>query len=401
MEIEKRIFSVSEITFYIKMTLEDDEILNGLYLRGEVSSPQTYSSGNTYFTLKDEENQIRCIMFGRVYENVAFNIEHGMKVILKGSIEVYGPRGEYKVVVEEIQPDGLGALNMAFMQLKEKLEKEGLFSLEHKKEIPRFPKIIGLITSLDGAVMHDVLNVLGRRYPLVKLVIAPTIVQGKEAAGPIVEAIELMNKREEVDVIILGRGGGSLEDLWGFNEESVARAIFNSKIPIISGVGHETDFTIADFVADYRAPTPSAAAEKAVPDIIELRELTEGLGERMANSILDLVKIDRALVDQLANRTVFKRPLEAIHAYYQKIEYLEYMLKAGTSQKMVLKRKILEILDSKINALNPSAILSRGYSIVLKDGKTVKNSSDVQIDNNINIMLHRGELEARVNKIKN
>jgi len=400
MEIEKRIFSVSEITFYIKMTLEDDEILNGLYLRGEVSSPQTYSSGNTYFTLKDEENQIRCIMFGRVYENISFKLEHGMKVLLKGSIEVYGPRGEYKVVVEEIQPDGLGALNLAFMQLKEKLEKEGLFSEEHKKPLPKFPKTIGLITSLDGAVMHDVLNVLGRRYPLVKVIIAPTIVQGKEAAASIVGAIELINNREEkVDVIILGRGGGSLEDLWGFNEEEVARAIFNSRIPIISGVGHETDFTIADFVADYRAPTPSAAAEKAVPDIAELNKLIEGFSERMTNSVMDVIKIDRALVDQLANRPIFKRPLEAIHAYYQKIEHLEYMLNSRISQNIVLKRKRLEILDSKINALNPSSILERGYSIVIKDGKTVKNSFDVEIDNNINIVLHKGELEAQVKKI--
>jgi exodeoxyribonuclease VII large subunit len=401
MNIQKRVFSVSEITLYIKILLEDNEFLNDFYLRGEISSPKKYSSGNTFFTLKDEESQIACLLFKRNERDINFNLEHGMKVIVKGSIEVYGPKGEYKVIIKEMQPDGLGALNLAFMQLKEKLEKEGLFSEEHKKPLPKFPKTIGLITSLDGAVMHDILNVLGRRYPIGKVIMVPTLVQGKEAAPFIAEAIELMNNREEeVDVIILGRGGGSLEDLWGFNEESVARAIFNSKIPIISAVGHETDVTIADFVADYRAPTPSAAAEKAVPDIEELKKLIENFKERIMNSLISIVRINKTCLNQIANRPVFKRPLEMIHAYYQKIEHMEYRIKTGTSQNIMLKRKKLEILDSKISALNPEAILERGYSIVIKDGKTIKSSSEVEIDNNIKVILHKGELEAKVKKIK-
>ena len=272
--LDKRIFSVSEITGHIKNLLRGDKELEDFYLRGEMSSPKQYPSGHTYFTLKDEKSQIDCVMFRRNCENLKFNLEHGMKVIIRGSIDVYEPRGNYNVIVEEIQPDGIGALNLAFIQLKDKLEKQGLFLEKYKKQLPKFPKTIGLITSLSGAVMHDVLNVLKRRYPLVKVLIVPTPVQGKEATNSIVNAIELINHEEYgVDVIILARGGGSLEDLWCFNEESVARAIFQSRAPIISAIGHETDFTIADFVADYRAPTPSAAAEKAVPDINELKKL--------------------------------------------------------------------------------------------------------------------------------
>ncbi|MDP2925217.1 MAG: exodeoxyribonuclease VII large subunit [Nanoarchaeota archaeon] len=399
--LDKRIFSVSEITRHIKNLLEDDEKLCDFYLRGEISAPKQYNSGHTYFTLKDEKSQINCILFKRNCENIKFNLEHGIKVIIKGSIEVYEPRGSYSVIVEEIQPDGIGALNLAFIQLKDKLEKQGLFLDKHKKQLPKFPKTIGLITSLNGAVMHDVLNVLKRRYPLVKVLIIPTTVQGKEALNSIVNSIELANQDDyNIDVIILARGGGSLEDLWCFNEESVARAIFQSKIPIISAVGHETDFTIADFVADYRAPTPSVAAEKAVPDINELKKLINNFNERISNTITNLIKSNKSLLSQIANRPVFKRPLEAIHAYYQNIDSLEYMLKTKTSQSMILKRKRLEILDSKLSALNPRAILERGYSIVMKDNKILKNANEVKIDNNINVILYKGELEAKVKNIK-
>ncbi len=399
--LNKRIFSVFEITRHIKNLLEDDKKLCGFYLRGEISAPKQYNSGHTYFTLKDEKSQIRCVLFKGNCENLKFNLEHGIKVIAKGSIEVYEPRGEYSVIVEEIQPDGIGALNLAFIQLKDKLEKQGLFLEKHKKQLPKFPKTIGLITSLNGAVMHDVLNVLKRRYPIVKVLIVPAIVQGKEASNSIVNSIELVNQEDyDFDVIILARGGGSLEDLWCFNEESVARAIFQSKIPIISAVGHETDFTIADFVADYRAPTPSVAAEKAVPDINELKKLINNFNERILNAIANLIKSNKSLLSQIANRPIFKRPLEAIHVYYQNIDSLEYMLKTKTSQNMLLKRKILEILDSKLSALNPRAILERGYSIVMKDNKIIKSTAEIKIDNNINIMLYKGELEAKVKNIK-
>jgi len=399
--LNKRIFSVSEITRHIKNILEEDEKLGDFYLRGEISTPKVYSSGHTYFTLKDEKSQINCVLFKHNYGNLKFNLEHGMKVIIRGSIEVYEPYGKYSVIVEEIQPDGIGALNLAFIQLKDKLEKQGLFLDKYKKQLPAFPKTIGLITSLNGAVMHDVLNVLKRRYPIVKVLIVPTPVQGKEATNSIINAIELINQEEyEVDVIILARGGGSLEDLWCFNEESVARAIFQSKMPIISAVGHETDFTIADFVADYRAPTPSAAAEKAVPDINELKKSINDFNERILNFIINLIKSNKSLLSQIANRPIFKKPLEIIHAYYQNIDNLEYMLQTKISQSMSLKRKRLEILESKLSALNPAAILERGYSIVMKDNKIIKKANDLQIDNNINVILCKGEIEAKVKKIK-
>ncbi|MDO8460297.1 MAG: exodeoxyribonuclease VII large subunit [Nanoarchaeota archaeon] len=399
--LDKRIFSVSEITRYIKNRLKGDKKLGDFYLRGEISSPKLYSSGHIYFTLKDEQSQINCVLFKKNCENINFKLEHGMKVIVRGGIDVYEPYGKYSLIIEEIQPDGIGSLNLAFIQLKNKLEKQGLFLNEHKKQLPQFPKTIGLITSLNGAVMHDVLNVLKRRYPLVKLLIVPTPVQGKEASNSIVNAIELINQEDyDVDVIILARGGGSLEDLWCFNEESVARAIFQSKIPIISAIGHETDFTIADFVADYRAPTPSAAAEKAVPDINELKKLINNFNERILNAVGHIIKINKSRLEEISNRPIFKNPFEAIHAYYQNIDSFEYMLQTKISQCMSLKRKSLEILDSKLSALNPNAILERGYSIVMKGNRIIKSATEVKIHNNINVIFYKGELEAEVKKIK-
>jgi exodeoxyribonuclease VII large subunit len=399
--LDKRIFSVSEITGHIKNILEGDKELGDFYLRGEISAPKQYPSGHTYFILKDEQSQINCVLFKRNCEDIKFKLEHGMKVIIRGSIDVYEPRGNYSIIVEEIQPDGIGALNLAFIQLKDKLEKQGLFLDKHKKQLPKFPKTIGLITSLSGAVMHDVLNVLKRRYPLVKVLIVPTLVQGKEATNSIVNAIALINQGDYgVDVIILARGGGSLEDLWCFNEESVARAIFQSRLPIISAIGHETDFTIADFVADYRAPTPSVAAEKAVPEINELKKSINDFNERILNAITNLIKSNKSLLSQIANRPIFKRPLEAIQVYYQNINNLEYMLKTKISQSMILKRKKLEILESRLFALNPKAILERGYSIVMKDNKIIKNANEVKIDSNINIFLYKGEIEAKVKRTK-
>ena len=399
--LDKRIFSVSEITAHIKNLLKGDKELGDFYLRGEISTPKKYSSGHVYFTLKDEKSQISCVLFNRNLENIKFKLEHGMKVIIRGNIDVYEPHGKYNLIVKEILPDGIGTLNLAFIQLKNKLEKQGLFSNEHKKQLPKFPKTIGLITSLSGSVMHDILNVLKRRYPIVKVLIVPAIVQGKEASNSIVNAIELINQEDyETDVIILARGGGSLEDLWCFNEESVARAIFQSKIPIISAIGHETDFTIADFVSDYRAPTPSAAAEKAVPDINELKRLINNFNERALIAITNLIKSNKSLLNQIANRPIFKKPLEAIYGYYQNIDNLEYMLKTRTSQIIALKRKRLEILESKLTVLNPNAILERGYSIVMKDNKILKSADEIKIDNDIKVILYEGELEAKVKRIK-
>jgi len=394
------IFTVGELTSYIKNLLESDRKLTNLWVRGEISNLTHHASGHTYFSLKDKESQIRCVLFKRNNEHLNFALEHGMKIIVRGNMEVYEPHGQYSIIIEEIQPDGLGALNLAFIQLKNKLEKEGLFSDKYKKPLPKFPKIIGIVTSSTGAAIQDILNIIKRRYPLVKILIAPTAVQGKEAAISIVESIKLINELSYVDVIILGRGGGSLEDLWCFNEEIVARAIFESEIPIISAVGHETDFTIADFVADYRAPTPSAAAEKVVPDIQELYEIIKNFRIRNIQAIRYVVELHKSNVKQILNRPVFKRPFDRIHSYYRELDHTFYKLQTVTVKNTTSKRKELEIMESKTFALSPTSILKRGYSIIMKDNNIVKSFSDVKLQDNINVILHNGKLDAQVKKIR-
>jgi exodeoxyribonuclease VII large subunit len=398
--LKTEIFTVGKLTKYIKNVLESDKKLTNLWVRGEISNLTKHASGHIYFSLKDKESQIRCVLFRRVNEHLIFNLEHGMKIIVRGNIEVYEPYGEYSIIIEEIQPDGLGALNLAFIQLKNKLEKEGLFSNGHKKPLPKFPEVIGIITSSTGAAIQDILNIIRRRYPLVRIIIAPTVVQGKEAATSIVKSIKLMNELSYVDVIILGRGGGSLEDLWCFNEEIVAREIFKSGIPIISAVGHETDFTIADFVADYRAPTPSAAAEKVVPDIQELYEIIKNFHIRNIQAIRYVVELHKSNLKQILNRPIFKRPFDRIHSYYRELDHTSYKLQTITLKNTTSKRKELEIIESKIFALSPTSILKRGYSIIMKDNKIVKSFSDVKLQDNINVILHKGKLDAQVKKIR-
>lgn len=392
------ILTVKELTRHIKKILEEDRKLNNLFVRGEVSNLKNNSSGHVFFSLKDEETQIKCVLFRRTKENIDFELEDGMNVILKGYVEVYGPRGEYSIIVEEAQPDGLGALHLAFVQLKNKLEKEGLFSIQHKKPIPEFPKTIGIITSSSGAVLQDILNVIKKRWPLVKVVIVPTAVQGKDASFSIIESIELINESKDVDVLILARGGGSLEDLWCFNEEKVARAIFNSRIPIISAIGHETDFTIADFVADYRAPTPSTAAERAVPDIKEVYGQINHLSIRSTKSISHVLELFKRELKQIVSRPMFKRPFEVVHANYRELDQVGYKLQIIVERITSLKRKNLEMTETKIIALNPKSVLERGYSIVMKKGEVLKSSSDVKDEEDINIILHRGKVDAKVKK---
>jgi len=398
--LKTEVFTVGEITKYIKNVLESDRKLTGLLVRGEVSNLTKHTSGHVYFSLKDKESQIKCVLFRRVNENLNFNLEHGMKIIVRGNVEVYEPYGGYSIIIEEIQPDGLGALNLAFIQLKNKLEKEGLFSGEHKKPLPKFPEVIGIITSSTGAAIHDILNVIRRRYPLVRIIIAPTLVQGKEAAASIVESIKLMNERTDIDVIILGRGGGSLEDLWCFNEEIVAREIFKSRIPIISAVGHETDFTMAGFVADYRAPTPSAAAEKVVPDVQEIYEIIKNFHIRSIQAIRYVVELHKSNLKQILNRPIFRRPFDRIHSHYRELGHAFYKLQTTALKNTTPKRKELEIIESKLFALSPTSILKRGYSIIMKNNKIVKSVSDVELQDNINIVLHEGKLDAQVRKIR-
>ena len=399
--LESQIFSIGKLTEYIKQKLESDSNLSNIWARGEISNYTKHGNGHLYFTLKDETSQIKCVMFIGSAPSLKFEPEHGMNVLVLSSLSVYKPYGNYQLIVSEMHPDGLGALHQKYLQLKEKLEKEGLFSKEHKKTIPKFPKTIGIITSPTGAVIKDLISNLTRRFSNIHIKIAPTLVQGVDGASSIVKSIELLNKIEGIDVIILGRGGGSLEDLWCFNEEIVARAIFQSKIPTISAVGHETDFTISDFVADCRAPTPSTAAEIAVPDKNELlREITY-LQERLSQKTKRTIEFKKQCLVSLVDRPIFKRPLDFINQYLQQIDDLMSKFYRATQYFLELRKKELESLTANLNNINPKAVLKRGYSIALKEGKIIKNANDVNIDDMIDIMFQRGEIKSQVKEVKN
>ena len=363
-----RVLTVKEITRHIKNLLESDDTLTNFFVKGEISNLKEASSGHIYFSLKDDETQIKCAFFRRANERLNFKLENGMKIIVRGGIEVYIPRGEYSMIVEEVHPDGLGALHLAFTQLKDKLEKEGLFSKNYKKIIPKFPRTMGVITSTSGAALQDILKVLKKRYPLVKVIISPALVQGKESAHSIVKSIELINELPHLDVIILGRGGGSLEDLWSFNEEIVARAIFKSEIPIISAVGHETDFTISDFVADKRAATPSVAAEIAVPDIKDIYEQIIHLQKRSTQSIQHKLNLCRSYIEQINSRVIFKKPLEIVHKNYRVLDQISSNLNNLTIKFIQNKKEELRIVESEIISLSPKTILN-SYNVELNQKK--------------------------------
>ncbi len=372
---DSEIFTVSKINDYIQYKLETDLKLKKIWVKGEISNLTRHSNGRLYFTLKDELSQISCVMFNDS-SSLNFEPEQGMKVLLLSSIGVYKPYGKYQLIVSEMQPDGLGALHQRFLQLKEKLEKEGLFSQEHKRNLPKFPKTIGIITSPTGAVIRDLITNLTRRFPSINIKFSPSLVQGTMAPESIVKSIQLLNK-QDIDIIILARGGGSLEDLWCFNEEVVARAIFNSRIPIISAIGHETDFTIADFVADIRASTPSTATEIAVPDKNELLIYLSHLNEKL------LIKTKRI-----------------IEPYLQRIDELMLRFSKAISNKIKQKKAELEILKAKLHNLDPKAVLSRGYSIVMKEEKIIKDSSHLKIDESLDVIFYKGKIKSRIVEVK-
>ena len=398
---ESKILTVSKLTDYIQQKLQGDSNLINIWVRGEISNYTKHGSGHLYFILKDESSQIKCVMFNSSASSLKFEPEHGMKVLVLSSIGVYKPHGNYQLIVSEMHPDGLGILHQKFLMLKEKLEKEGLFSKEYKKPISRFPKTIGIITSPTGAVIKDLINILTRRFPNINIKIAPTLVQGVEASKDIVKSIELLNRIKGIDVIILGRGGGSLEDLWCFNEEIVARAIFKSKIPIISAVGHETDFTISDFVADYRAPTPSAAAEIAVPDKNELLRDINHLKDRLLLKVKRTLDFKKQSLESIMDRPIFKRPLDFINQYLQQIDDLILNSSKAISNFLKLKRKELEIITATLHSINPKAVLSRGYSIATNKGKIIKTIDDVKINDLIDIVIQKGEIKSQVKEVKN
>lgn len=393
-----KIITVSQLNFYLKSLIDNDQNLRFVFLEGEISNlTDHYSSGHIYFSLKDEKSVVKAVMFSYAAKNLKFKPKNGMKVILRARVSVYEPSGQYQLYVEDMQPDGVGALSLQFEQLKEKLSKEGLFDKAHKKPIPSFPETIGVITSPTGAAVRDILNILSRRYPSADVVMCPVLVQGDNAASQLTQAIKRFSETAIADVVIIGRGGGSQEDLWAFNDENLARAIYECKTPVISAVGHETDFTICDFVSDLRAPTPSAAAELAVPDKEEL--VAELVAQRQCLSAL----IDKKLLgfesslDNSSRLLSACSPLKLIEIGEKEMDNLSDRMLNVSNQLIEKNTKNLTETASKLSALNPVAVLMRGYSYITDtDNKTVSSVNDVNVGDKINIKVSDGTLSAVV-----
>ena len=389
--------TVTDLNKYIKSKIDSDEMLNNVLVKGEISNFKNHYTGHMYFTLKDENSLIKCVMFKTYTTHLSFMPKEGMKVIILGSVSVFERDGVYQVYAKAMKQDGLGSLYEAYEKLKAKLSGEGLFDESHKKKIPFMPKTIGVLTSNTGAVIRDIINVSTRRNPNVHIRLYPVPVQGAGAAEKIAEGIEFMNKNNLADVLIIGRGGGSLEDLWPFNEEIVARAIYNSKIPIISAVGHETDFTIADFVADLRAPTPSAAAELAVANIDDVKSTLFLYNTRYKNALKKKLQLMRLSYEKCMERQAFKNPTQKINEQYMVIDMKVKAMQNKIQLKLKEERTKFIKQVSKLDTLSPLKTLARGYSIVTdSSNKIIKSVKDLKEDQNINIRLADGEKQAKV-----
>lgn len=390
--------SVTELNKYIKDKFEEDEMLNNILVKGEISNFKHHYTGHMYFTLKDENSLIKCVMFKTYTPNLNFIPKDGMQVKVLGTVSVFERDGVYQIYCKAMQQDGLGDLYRIYTELKEKLSKEGLFDDKYKKPIPYMPKCIGVLTSNTGSVIRDIINVSTRRNPNVYIKLLPVPVQGQGAARKIAEAIKIMNENRLCDVIILARGGGSLEDLWPFNEEIVARAIFDSKIPIVSAVGHETDFTISDFVADLRAPTPSAAAELVVPNVKDILLKLKEYESRQKIALNRKIQIMKLRYEKCLNSKVFKEPLQKINERYMMLDIKVRQMESYINQKYINEKAKAIKLIAKLDALSPLKTLSRGYSIITLNGKTIKEAKYLKKDDEINIKLFDGQVNAKILK---
>lgn len=388
--------SVTDLNKYIKDKFESDELLTDILVKGEISNFKSHYTGHLYFTLKDENSLIKCIMFKSYAERLKFNAKDGMKVMVFGTVSVFERDGVYQIYVKAMQEDGLGDLYTKYEELKKNLEEEGLFDISHKKKIPQMPKVIGVLTSQTGSVIRDIINVSTRRNPNVYIRLLPVPVQGQGAAEKIAKGIQLMNEKNLADVLILARGGGSLEDLWPFNEEIVAREIYNSEIPIISAVGHETDFTIADFVADLRAPTPSAAAELAVSDIYELNDKINLYNKRLRLALKKKTELMRLRYEKCMTSRVFKDPLKDINDNYIKIDnYIKNLVNSIKMKQKDSSSKYIELV-TKLDTLSPLKTLTRGYSLTEMNGKIIKSSKSLKQEDEIDIKFYDGTRKAKV-----
>ncbi len=393
-----RILGVSELTSGIKEAL--DVNFPDVCVQGEISQYTRAASGHVYMTLKDERAVLKAILWRSVAQRTEFGLEEGLEVICRGSVDVYPPRGSYQLIVRDIHPCGMGSLQLAYKQLLDRLEREGLFAKSHKKPLPAFPAKIGIITSETGAAVRDMIRIIRRRWPPATLFLLPTPVQGREAAVRIAEAIAFLNEKcPELDVIIAGRGGGSLEDLWPFNEECVARAIFASRIPVVSAVGHEVDFSVSDFVADLRAATPSEAAENTVPDRFEVLAGADQLAKRLCRALAGRAQAGRQQLEALGSRHVFRHPESMLHDRNLRLDELNDCMNSAVSRFRENKAQRVESLKDRLSALSPLSVLERGYSITLDpDGKPVTDAESLSDGESIETLLRRGRISSRVEK---
>lgn len=396
-----KIITISQLNSYIKDRLESDHILSNVWVKGEISNFKHHSSGHMYFTLKDKTSQLKCVMFRSRAQNLQFMPSNGMAVISRGYVTVFERDGQYQLYVEEIQPDGIGALYTAFLQLKERLQAEGLFESEIKKPIPRFPQRVGVVTSPTGAAVRDIITVIQRRFPQTHILIIPVKVQGEEAPAEIEAGIRLANNYNKLDVLIIGRGGGSIEELWAFNTERVARSIFDSRIPVVSAVGHETDFTIADFVADRRAPTPSAAAEMVVPDIRELQKHIDSQLQHLVNGTKSKVVTLQERLARLTQSNVLRRPKDEIYKKMMELDYLTRGMRQNIRILLNTMKSSLGMSITSLDNLSPLATLSRGYSIATdSQGKVINQAGCLKPGDYIEVIMKNGSVECNVSRVK-
>ncbi len=397
-EKETKVYSVTEITYHIRRLVQGDPVLVELLVMGEVSKFSASGAGHLYFTLKDENCELPCVMFRGEAEKIEAKLEDGQRVVVSGRIDVYANKGRYQLIASEIRPEGLGDLYIAFEKLKKKLEEEGLFKEEYKKPLPAFPKRIGVVTSKTGAAIRDILKILGRRYPIADVVLAPATVQGDQAPPTIIEGIQALNALGNVDVMIVGRGGGSIEDLWCFNDEQVARAVFASEVPVVSAVGHETDFTICDFVADKRAATPSAAAELVVPDVMEIMNQLYSMRDLFEDEMTDFISRYQDSVASFGSQLRPRILLDLVNMNKQRLDEVHSNLTVSQKHFLEMSRQRMEKLGGMLDAINPLATLDRGYSVALKlpEKLIIDEIAAVEVGNDIRLMVKDGNIECEV-----
>ncbi len=395
------VLTVSQLNRYVKSVLDEDANLNCIFMVGEISNfTNHYRTGHLYFTLKDAASAVKAVMFRGNASRLRFMPDNGMSVIIRGRVSVFEATGQYQVYVDDMQPDGVGALSLAYEQLKEKLAGEGLFDASHKKPIPQYPQKIGVITSPTGAAVRDILNILKRRFKPAEVVFYPAQVQGENAVPQLVEGIREMNRQSCADVIIIGRGGGSIEDLWAFNSEELARAVYESDIPVISAVGHETDFTICDFVADLRAPTPSAAAELAVPDEDEQRVYVNSLFTKLYTLVSSEIDRSRDKLNFLCSKECFRDPLRSLDVKRMYLDKLSNDLTSLEGRNIETNKLKLLSLTEKLSAVNPVNVLLRGYSAVYKDGKIINSKNKIKSGDDIKVTFSDGSAVCTVKEIE-